>query len=291
MNMKGNGLKSATVDEALSIKSELDSYNHATRFRIFLKVLAFLFVVIFAISKQYILAVLILFSSLILIKKQKNRLRLAIWFGLPGSGKTTIAAAISKKSSLPTYANFPLAGAYKLDPLKDLGVYDIQDAQIIIDEAGIEYNNRSYKSMPKENIEWLKYHRHAGCSVDVFSQSYDDMDITLRRLAYELYFVRRSRIPGVVTALPIRRSIDIDKTTHQIVDAYSFDPALLRPFTARRFIGKKYWNMFDTYSLPEYNKKEFTMWEVNHEEKEKENTPGVAFTTFAVDPSRDSGVR
>ena len=56
------------------------------------------------------------------------------------------------------------------------GWHMIDDAKVIIDEAGIEYNNRNFKAFPKEAIYWYKYHRHYECSVDVFSQSYDDMD-------------------------------------------------------------------------------------------------------------------
>ena len=42
-------------------------------------------------------------------------------------------------------------------------------------------------------------------AVDVFSQSYENMDITLRRLAQNFYAVRRSSVPFCIVARRIRR--------------------------------------------------------------------------------------
>ena len=132
--------------------------------------------------------------------------------GGTGSGKTTFAAYLTRwalhenalirfcrrhgnpltrlilnskylKRRISVYSNVPITGAYRLDAKVDIGHYMIEDAKIIIDEAGIEYNNRNYKSFPQEAIYFYKYHRHYRVSVDVFSQSYEDMDVTLRRLA------------------------------------------------------------------------------------------------------------
>ena len=131
---------------------------------------------------------------------------LNVYFGVPGSGKTTFAAYLTKwalhenviirfcrkhpnrlsrlvinsrflKRSIPVYSNVPITGAYQLDAKRDIGFFMIEGAKVIIDEAGIEYNNRNYKAFPQESIYFYKYHRHYRTSVDVFSQSYEDMDI------------------------------------------------------------------------------------------------------------------
>ena len=137
---------------------------------------------------------------------------LNVYFGVPGSGKTTFAAYLTKwalrenalirfcrryenaltkmilnskylKRRIDVYSNVPITGAYRLDAKVDIGNFMIENAKVIIDEAGIEYNNRNYKSFPQEAVYFYKYHRHYKVSVDVFSQSYEDMDVTLRRLA------------------------------------------------------------------------------------------------------------
>lgn len=199
----------------------------------------------------------------IIIRSKKHRLEVRVWFGLPGSGKSTIAAHLVKKAAkkdIPSYTNVPIVGGYKLDPDADLGIHDIRDASVIIDEAGLCWNNRNTRGFPKTTIEFLKLHRHYGCSVDVFSQSYNDMDITVRRLAYHFYLVRRGLIPGMITAYPIRRNIGINDMTKEICDEYKLDPPILRPFTAKRIWGKKYWHMFDSYDAPELAHKDFEQW-------------------------------
>ena len=191
-------------------------------------------------------------------KKCKIKHILSIYFGVPGSGKTTFAAYLTKwalhesliirlcrrfdnpvsrlilkskyfKRRIDVYSNVPITGAYQLDAKNDIGFYMIQNAKIIIDEAGIEYNNRNFKTFPPESIYFYKYHRHYQTSVDVFSQSYEDMDITLRRLAQNFYVVRKSIIPFCVVARRIRRKVGVDEQTKQIADLYSMGiPVLIR---------------------------------------------------------------
>lgn len=211
---------------------------------------------------------------------------LDVYFGVPGSGKTTFAAWLTKQSlkqsraitwaqkhpckfsvwllgtkllkrSVPVYSNVPITGAYQLEPQTDIGVHMITDAKVIIDEAGIEYNNRNYKSFPKESIYWYKYHRHYECSVDVFSQSYEDMDITLKRLAQNYYVVKKSLLPYFVVCKRIRRKVGIDDTTHQIIDQYYFGLPVL---DTRWIFTPPLWRLFNSFSRKELPKKSWKMW-------------------------------
>lgn len=211
---------------------------------------------------------------------------LNVYFGVPGSGKTTFAAYLTKwalhenwiirlcrrfnnpisrlilnskylKRRIPVYSNVPITGAYVLDPKEDIGNYMIEDAKIIIDEAGIEYNNRNFKSFPQEAIYFYKYHRHYKTSVDVFSQSFDDMDITLRRLAQNFYVVRKSLVPGCVVARKIKRKIGVDENTHQIMDLYSMGTPI---FDTKRIFAPALWKLFNSYSRKELTQKEWSVW-------------------------------
>ena len=217
-------------------------------------------------------------------KKQRHVLN--VYFGVPGSGKTTFAAWLTRESlreswvirlckrwpdnrfckwilekdlfrrRTDVYSNVPITGAYVLDPQKDIGKYMICDGKIIIDEAGIEYNNRSFKTFPPEAIYFYKYHRHYQTSIDVFSQSYDDMDITLRRLAQNFYVVKKSLVPFCVTCRLIKRKVGVDETTHQIADLYSMGVPVL---DTRRIFCPPLWKLFNSYSRKELPKKD---WEV-----------------------------
>ena len=201
-----------------------------------------------------ILVGLLLFNRFLGMKGKK----FDIYFGVPGSGKTTFAAWIAKgdlKHKIPVYSNVPLKGAYKTDK-EDIGVFNIHDGRLIIDEAGAEFNNRNWKSLTGEQIKWFKKHRHFGVDIAVFSQSFEDCDVTLRRLATQLYLVKRSLIPYVVKRKRIMKKIGINKDTKQIEDQYYF-----------QFLGSRYifcpplWKMFkkeERYYLPE---KEFEVYE------------------------------
>lgn len=211
---------------------------------------------------------------------------LNVYFGVPGSGKTTFAAYLTKwalhenalirfcrkhqnpvtrvilnsrylKRRIDVYSNVPITGAYQLDAKTDIGHYMIENAKVIIDEAGIEYNNRSYKSFPPESIYFYKYHRHYKVSVDVFSQSYEDMDVTLRRLAQNFYVVRRSLVPFCIVARRIRRRVGVDEQTKQITDLYAMGFPV---FDTKRIFSPPLWKLFNSYSRKELPQKEWPVW-------------------------------
>lgn len=182
-----------------------------------------------------------------------------IYFGVPGSGKTTMAAWLSRRDLRrkgKVWSNVPITGTYKLDVNKDIGIHHIEKGRIIIDEAGIEYNSRNYKNLPLHQIEFFKYHRHYSTAIDVFSQSYEDMDITLRRLAQNYYVVTKSRLPFFIKVRSIGRRIGIDENTHQIIDEYYWRCFL---FT-RRIFSPTLWKLFNTKSRKQLKEKDWQWW-------------------------------
>lgn len=182
-----------------------------------------------------------------------------IYFGVPGSGKTTMAAWLARRDLRrkgKVWSNVPITGTYKLDVNKDIGIHHIEKGRLIIDEAGIEYNNRNYKNLPLHQIEFFKYHRHYSTAIDVFSQSYEDMDITLRRLAQNYYVVTKSRLPYFIKVRSIGRRIGIDENTHQIIDEYYWRCFL---FT-RRIFSPTLWKLFNTKSRKQLKEKDWQWW-------------------------------
>lgn len=183
---------------------------------------------------------------------------LKIYFGAPGSGKTTHAASVvykNLKKGWPTFANFEVKGAYRVDVATDIGKYEISHCDLIIDEAGIDYNNRNYKAMPKHQIEWFKLYRHYRVrDIYVYSQSFIDMDVTLRRLCDQIYLVKRSIIPFLMYSRRIGVKIGINQDTNQIEEQYFFVP-----FSRRYKFMPRYWKMFDSWAAPQLESKKWIM--------------------------------
>lgn len=182
-----------------------------------------------------------------------------IYFGVPGSGKTTFAAWLARRDLRrggKVWSNVPITGCYKLDVTSDIGSFMIEKGRIIIDEAGIEYNNRNFKNLPLRQIEFFKYHRHYSTAIDVFSQSYEDMDITLRRLAQNYFVVTKSLIPWHITVRKIGRRVGIDENTKQIIDEYRWKPFIC----TRRIFSPSLWKMFNTKSHKPLPVKKWVKW-------------------------------
>lgn len=216
-----------------------------------------------------------------------------IYFGVPGSGKTTFAAWLADQAAKQSkvadfgfwlmynwpfynsrfrfmrhnwlsqwifdhfrvacscWSNVPITGTRKYEK-EDLGVKWMADGRMLIDEAGVDFNNRHFKSLSPDAIYFFKYHRHYQLEIDVISQSHEDMDVTLRRLAYCFYVVRKSAIPGFVCIKTIRRRIGIDENTHQIVDQYYWGTPI---YDTKWVYGRRLYHLFNSYSckkLPVY---------------------------------------
>ena len=257
---------------------------------------------------------IVLVVALLMLHKARNPkhpLQLNVYFGVPGSGKTTYAAYLAReaqresvvirlckrfpcrytrwilngkhwKRAYPVWSNVPIAGTYKLNAREDIGINLITDGKMIIDEAGVEFNNRNYKNFPQTAVKFFKYHRHYGVSVDVFSQSFEDMDVTLRRLAQNFYVVKRSLIPFFVVTKRIRRKVGIDDNSHQIVDAYRFGTPVL---DTKWIFCPPLWKMFDSYDYDILPDKEWKYW--GQEEELAFETPYSNTPIPAPDDSED----
>lgn len=148
---------------------------------------------------------------------------ITIYFGSPGAGKTTMACREILKANKHypyTFANFGCKCADFDDiDVSGLGSWTFpRGSYIAIDEAGIEYNNRKFKSLSQDTIKWYKKHRHRECDISVWSQSWEDMDVTLRRLADRLYYIKK--IGPFTLIRRVYKRVTVNKETEQIIDGY-----------------------------------------------------------------------
>lgn len=180
-----------------------------------------------------------------------------LFFGSPGCGKTTLACKLMFYSDSPyIFSNFDTDLSHQIKS-DFIGRYAFPDySELYIDEAGIDYNNRKYKTLSQETIEYLKLHRHFKNDIFLFSQSWEDPDITLRRLTDELWYMKRK---GPFTICrKLRKAVRVNKETEQIIDGYRFAgllwnllPPPLHEKTFMLFYRKPFYKHFDSYSKPD----------------------------------------
>lgn len=175
-----------------------------------------------------------------------------IYFAPPRTGKSTYATKIATKCmsrGIPVYSNVYIRDALIYDK-SDLGKYDISNCKLILDECGIEFNNRDFKAFPKETLMFFKLHGHYRVSIDVFSQDYQDMDKKIRTLAQKLYVIKKSRIPFFIRAIPIYKKIGINEMTKEICDEYYTLGAIPNLFIGKWCFMPTYWKLFDSFDAP-----------------------------------------
>lgn len=188
-----------------------------------------------------------------------------IWFGVPGSGKTSVGAWLSRNSIRNHYkvlSNVQIKGTYKLDE-EDLGKYDMSfggdGCHVIYDEATINgMDGREFKSFAKTTKPlYFSIHRHMTNMVDVFSQGYDiDKRIRDRTASNGLFYLKKIPFKGFVMYRKIKKVLFIKKDDKQMIDGFEF-------FGLPRFCyTKSVWDSFDTLdmSLCPKEQKQWELW-------------------------------
>ena len=97
-------------------------------------------------------------------------------FGKKGSGKSTLMCKLAlkyTKKGFKVYCNSYIPGTYYFDAA-DVGFYHFPEKSVLlIDEVGMIWDNRDFKSFKKEVRDYFKLQRHYKHIVYLFSQSFD----------------------------------------------------------------------------------------------------------------------
>lgn len=208
----------------------------------------------------YILIIVILYNFL--TRKYVNPYKLIMIFGKKGSGKTTNLTKLAmqhQKKGWTVYCTEHIPFTYYI-PSHLIGQVEMKEnSLLLIDEVGMIYDNRDFKSFQTYVRDWFKLQRHRKIKVIMFSQSFD-IDIKLRNLTDELYLVKNVfRVFSY--AKKINRKIIITKATSEsastIADELSFESILWFWCGSRMitYIPKyiKYFNSYSAGKLREYN--------------------------------------
>lgn len=192
------------------------------------------------------------------LKPRAKPVALSLYFGIPGAGKSTYAAYLAKKDmkkGRKVWSNFGITGALKCEK-SDFGKYMMCDGRLIIDEAGLEYDNRKM-SMTNDEVYFFKYHRHYQLDVDFFSQGLD-VDIKIRKLARHIYLIKPSLLSFFIKRKEIGRKVGINDMTKEICDEYFFVSFLAGG--TKLIFCPPLWKLFNTLSRKPLPEKAWETW-------------------------------
>lgn len=196
---------------------------------------------------------------------------ISLYFGLPGSGKTTLLAKIACETDRKIengkkcpyqhiYGNVHFSGLkhYTYIEFSDLGIYDIRNALILIDEATIEADSRDYKTFSRSSKMFFLMHRHYNVDVVFATQQWDGIDKKIRVITDRVFYIykkgllrhwftRMYRVPyGII--IPDPRKSDGEKLG-EIIQGYCKPSFFVRLFSPRIF-RPKYYKYFDSWEAP-----------------------------------------
>lgn len=159
--------------------------------------------------------------------RMKDPWCLKLTFGKMGVGKTGLIAKLAMKDLQDdtfkrVYTTIGVPGTYKFD-FKEVIENNLTfppESSIYVDEFGLVYNNRDFKSFPEQTRRWFKYIRQSRCKLTVYSQA-PDIDKAVRDLCHSYSMLRR--IGPFVIEFEISKNIDVGSDLQgngQLIDNY-----------------------------------------------------------------------
>lgn len=194
-------------------------------------------------------------------KRYGNPYKLIMIFGKKGSGKTTLLTKLAiqhLKAGYHVYTTVSVPGCILFD-VRDIGDCTFpENSAVFIDEVGIIWDNRNFKSFRPEVRDYFKFQRQYRNKVYLFSQTFD-VDLKLRNLTDAMYLCE-CRMNVISFARRIKRSITIvnpvGDAESRIADSLEFVHPIWQLFGVQAFIftwiphWAKYFKSFNPPELP-----------------------------------------
>lgn len=194
----------------------------------------------------------------------------SLYFGLPGCGKTTILTSIAYKYAKKCkpykhiYSNIDILvpGVVCIDN-ECIGVYDLSDSLILIDEATLFADSRDFKNFDKDKLYFFNMHRHFNTDIVLFTQRWDAVDLKIRTITDRVYYCFKTPILGnlfhisqyyrIPYGIIIPDKKDNTQKLGEIIQGYC-KPNFLVRLLSHKVYRPKYYPYFDSWehkSMPE----------------------------------------
>lgn len=126
-------------------------------------------------------------------RKYVNPYKLTMIFGKKGSGKSTLLTKLAlqyQSRNIPVFSTERIPGCFLIYP-EDIGYVEFPPGSVLlIDEVGMIWDNRNFKTFKPEVRDWFKLQRHRKVRVYLFSQTFD-VDKKIRDLTDEMFLVEK----------------------------------------------------------------------------------------------------
>lgn len=221
--------------------------------------------------KIILLLLVLLFVYFYLVSlKFINPYKLVMVFGKKGSGKNTLLTKLAikyNKKGYKVFSDSEIYGTFKLQT-DWIGFYDFpENSVLMVQEAGITWDNRNFKTFSSEVRNFFKLQRHKKVIVYLASQSFD-VDKKLRDLTDEMYLL--TNYMGIFSvAKKINKHIAIHNASDEndgesfLTETYSFDFPWRWIFTyIPRYIA--FFNSFEATDLPAASRSRYRFMNEEH---------------------------
>lgn len=196
-----------------------------------------------------------------------------------GAGKSCYAAKMAKKhlkKGWTVYSTDYIKGCNQIT-VKELCTHVCPPRSlVIIDEAALKFNSRSFKTVPMELLRYMKLCRHYKNKVVMISQTFGDTDKQIRELSSRIFIIRNILSGLISMPIRIRGRIGVDMNGDLCVQYRVGRIAM--PFLLPRYF--KLYNSFN--SDVEYPLVDVRRWEA-------EAAPAASAVATATRADGDSG--
>lgn len=199
--------------------------------------------------------------------KYRNPYKLIMVFGKKGSGKSTLETKLAlryARKGRPVFCDRPgVPGTYYFQT-KDVGICEFPPGSVImVDEAGMVWDNRDFKNFKNQTRDYFKLQRHYKNTVYLFSQSFD-IDKKLRDLTDRMYLTT-SFCNAFSVARAIGKKPDVSNGTtngtgeSKLIETYYFEPLFLFWAGSIKITYlPKYFKYFNSFEAPALKAGKFT---------------------------------